>query len=627
MDPNVVHSGTKAAEAVASARLDTVSASGLRDRRPSERRTSFVNRAQVFASGLSPLSTVASPKEDSAVEEEEDAVVVAQAKEDDINKPVIHNNSPIAYPPTAASTPLAYERSNPFSLPFEGSGLTPGTTPGTLTPALTRMNEPLIETEPRAERHTIRLASSFLSFLTCGWADGTPGTIIPHLEVAYKLSHFKVSTLFIAGAIGFGIGTFINEPLMIYTGQFPLASIQRIFIPPPFQRLAHKRLNHSESASVSSGHSVALGRFWTVMFGCLCQILYYTIAVSNPPFGALCFAFCLGGVAISLFSGQMNAYVAGASSKRNQGRELGYLHGSYGVGAFASPLVCQSLLAAGWSWHRFYWTSFGFSFLNVLLMATAFHPTKKEWETDREAGLLAHELEQRGGPQAAEGQRSAPAGEVEMQAPGTEARSKSGGTKPKSTMQLALRMPYVWLFMAFLGFYTGSETTTGGWIVTYLLKQRNADPDTVGYVASGFWGGLACGRIVLGHASPYIGIRREKHLVHLYIVLSLVMTFIIWFVPSFIGNAVCAAMIGLFLGPIFPTSLSLATKILPKEVHLTALAAMSSVASIGSAIFPFIAGVLASAEGVVSLQPFMCGILGVMGTLWFFFPSRVGMSG
>ncbi|KAG8951798.1 hypothetical protein FRC00_007080 [Tulasnella sp. 408] len=171
MDPNVVHSGAQVAEAVASSRLDTVSVSGLRDRRPSERRSSFVNRAQVFASGLSPLSTVSSSKEDSAVVEEEDVVIAAQAKDEDVNKPATHNNSPIAYPPTAASTPRAYERSNPFSLPVEGPGLTPGTTPGTLTPALTRMNEPLID-EPRAERHTIRLASAFLSFFSCGWADG-----------------------------------------------------------------------------------------------------------------------------------------------------------------------------------------------------------------------------------------------------------------------------------------------------------------------------------------------------------------------------------------------------------------------------------------------------------------------
>lgn len=65
-------------------------------------------------------------------------------------------------------------------------------------------------------------------------------------------------------------------------------------------------------------------------------------------------------------------------------------------------------------------------------MATGFHPTKKEWETDREASLLVHELEQRG-PQAVEGSQTAPAGEIEMQAPGAEAGSKVGRTKPKSS--------------------------------------------------------------------------------------------------------------------------------------------------------------------------------------------------
>jgi len=308
----------------------------------------------------------------------------------------------------------------------------------------------------------------------------------------------------------------------------------------------------------------------------------------------------------------MNAYVAGASH-RTQGRELGNLHGFYGIGAFASPLVCQSLLAAGWSWHRFYWISLGFAMFNALLIIATFHTTPIEFVYEKE---VAMELAARD------------AGAVEMNTPGAESVriAHVGGAMPKSTMRAALRIPYVWLLMAFLMFYTGSETTTGGWIVTYLLRQRNADPNTVGYVASGFWGGLAVGRIVLGHASPYIGLRREKHLVHLYIFLSLAMTLVIWFVPSFLGDAVCASFIGLFLGPIFPTSLSLATKLLPKEVHLTALAAMSSVASAGSALFPFFAGILATTEGAVSLQPFMCGILGMMGALWCFLPSRVSMT-
>ncbi|KAG8911852.1 hypothetical protein FRC00_005712, partial [Tulasnella sp. 408] len=368
---------TPVTETVTPSRLDTP-ASALQDPRTSEPHSSVANRPQISTSNVPALPAVPSTKEDSAMVEEGDAFVAAQAKEDDINTLVNDNKSPITDPSTAALTALEYEPSNPVLTSSKAGSPTPGTTPGTSTPALTTTKEPPIETESRAERHTIRLASSFLSFFSCGWADGTPGTIIPYLEVTYGLSHFKVSLLFIAAAIG-------------------------------------------------------------------------------------------------------NAYVASASLTRRQGQELGYLHGSYGVGAFASPLICQTLLAAGWKWHRFYWTSFGFSLLNALVMITAFHPTKKEWETDREAGLSAQEAEKLALPQTTGGQR---ADDIEMQAQKANTGTKSFRTKPKSTMQLALRMPYVWLFMVFLGLYTGAETTTGGWIVTYLLKQRNANPDTVGYVAS-----------------------------------------------------------------------------------------------------------------------------------------------
>ncbi|QRW27582.1 major facilitator superfamily transporter [Rhizoctonia solani] len=204
--------------------------------------------------------------------------------------------------------------------------------------------------------------------------------------------------------------------------------------------------------------------------------------------------------------------------------------------------------------------------------------------------------------------------------PHRHSRSRSAGER--SAMRMTLTSPIVWIFAIFLCTYTGSETTTGGWIVSFLLKERNADPDTVGYVASGFWGGLAVGRLLLGQMSPYIGLKREKHLVHIYIGVALLMTILVWKVPSFVGNAFCTAIVGFVLGPIFPTSLSLATKLLPTEIHMTALATMSSFASIGSALYPFVTGVLANAKGVAVLQPMMLGILSVMAGLWCFFPTR-----
>jgi fucose permease len=56
-------------------------------------------------------------------------------------------------------------------------------------------------------------------------------------------------------------------------------------------------------------------------------------------------------------------------------------------------------------------------------------------------------------------------------------------------MSTTLRYPFVWVMAFFLLATCGYETTTGGWIVTYMLKVRGADIDKAGYIASGFWGG------------------------------------------------------------------------------------------------------------------------------------------
>ncbi|CAE6422347.1 unnamed protein product [Rhizoctonia solani] len=313
--------------------------------------------------------------------------------------------------------------------------------------------------------------------------------------------------------------------------------------------------------------------------------------------------------------GQYNAFVA---SQKSAGRYLGWLHGFYGVGAFASPLVGQTLLARGWEWPRFFIISVCLGCLNTILIVYTFHTTQQEFQEEKAKAieLLRHE------PEDLElEERTNDGGEtVTPRRPRQRSRSRSAGER--SAMRMTLASPIVWIFAIFLCTYTGSETTTGGWIVSFLLKERNADPDTVGYVASGFWGGLAVGRLLLGQMSPYIGLKREKHLVHIYIGIALLMTVLVWKVPLFVGNALCTAIVGFVLGPIFPTSLSLATKLLPAEIHMTALATMSSFASIGSALYPFVTGVLANAKGVAVLQPMMLGILSVMAGLWCFFPTR-----
>lgn len=89
-----------------------------------------------------------------------------------------------------------------------------------------------------------------------------------------------------------------------------------------------------------------------------------------------------------------------------------------------------------------------------------------------------------------------------------------------------------------------------GWVVEFLIRVRGGKASHVGYVASGFWGGLTLGRIFLADITHRLG---ERRMVMLYVLLSLVVQLIFWFVPNIITNAVMISLLGFFLGPLFPT--------------------------------------------------------------------------
>ncbi|KAF8971545.1 hypothetical protein BDZ97DRAFT_1250063 [Flammula alnicola] len=63
--------------------------------------------------------------------------------------------------------------------------------------------------------------------------------------------------------------------------------------------------------------------------------------------------------------------------------------------------------------------------------------------------------------------------------------------------------------------------------------------------------------------------------------------------------------------------------ILPAEVHMVAMALISSFASLGGAIFPLIAGAILDAKGDQSLTYVTVSLAAAMACLWTLFPSRV----
>ena len=83
--------------------------------------------------------------------------------------------------------------------------------------------------------------------------------------------------------------------------------------------------------------------------------------------------------------------------------------------------------------------------------------------------------------------------------------SDGSGSRLKEAV---LKMPaarVTWLSALFLLGYVGIEVGLGGWIVTFMIRVRNAERFASGMTATGFWLGLTLGRVVLGFVTGRIG--------------------------------------------------------------------------------------------------------------------------
>lgn len=77
----------------------------------------------------------------------------------------------------------------------------------------------------------------------------------------------------------------------------------------------------------------------------------------------------------------------------------------------------------------------------------------------------------------------------------------------------------------------------------------------------------------------------------------------VWVVPSLVENAIAVSFIGLLLGPMYPILMKQSTGILPRWLLTGCLGYIGSIGMAGSAVLPFLTGLLASKFGIASLQP------------------------
>ncbi|KAG6900372.1 hypothetical protein C0993_011722 [Termitomyces sp. T159_Od127] len=325
---------------------------------------------------------------------------------------------------------------------------------------------------------------------------------------------------------------------------------------------------------------------------------------------------------------QANGFVA--SFDTNAEAKMGILHALYGAGALCSPLVAtQFSQQRRWSFH----------YLASLGLATQ---EARWWEEEFRQGSTLTTL--------SECLREI--GQIIPEHPTTEQSSNEDGK-----FRQILSHKTVQLLAFYILIYVGVEVTTGGkvseilaclsligsnvilgWIVTYIIQERHGGPSS-GYISAGFFAGeyqrtqtrrappessplgLMTGRVALLWVNEKIG---ERRVIFFYALLAIGLEFVIWFVPSLIGDAVAVSIVGVLLGPMYPIAMNHAGRVLPRWILTGSIGWIAGFGQAGSAILPFMTGAISNKYGIKSLQPLWVFILSVLD--YFFLTSYVRSS-
>ncbi|MEO8971295.1 MAG: MFS transporter, partial [Ktedonobacteraceae bacterium] len=243
-----------------------------------------------------------------------------------------------------------------------------------------------------------------------------------------------------------------------------------------------------------------------------------------PPFTVLLFMLLPLGFGGAILDAGLNSYIAGLP--RNTAL-LNYLHAFYGTGALLGPIIASGLLAIGFGWNSVYVVWICICIVLGVGVGFAFKGHRKAEneqtvQTERERNVLFS----------------------------------------------ALAMRIVWLGAFFLLFYVGTEVSLGSWSYSFLTEERHGAPLLMGWAVSGYWLGLTLGRLTLARVALNLG---EKRMIQVCIVGVVAGVLLIWLVPLNGVSAIGLCLTGYCLGPIFPTTIALMSRLVPARILPSAI--------------------------------------------------------
>ncbi|MFL5653120.1 MAG: MFS transporter [Ktedonobacteraceae bacterium] len=328
-------------------------------------------------------------------------------------------------------------------------------------------------------------------------------------------------------------------------------------------------------AAFNSGLLVEkLGNRFFLILGVSTFLLSAATLSLMPPFLVVLLMLLPLGFGVAILDAGLNAYIAGLP--RNTAL-LNYLHAFYGAGALLGPIIASTILAIGLGWNSAYVVWVGMSLLLLTGIVLAFKDTT-------------------GTPQGV-----------------VKAEAKS------NVLLTVLRIRIVWVVALFLLFYVGTEVSLGSWSYSFLTEERHGSTLIMGWVVSGYWAGLTLGRLVLARVAQRVG---EKRLIQGCLAGIIVGVLLVWLAPGGAIPAIGLCLTGFSLGPIYPTTIALMSRLVSSRLLASAIGFLASLGSMGAALFPWLAGNLAQFIGLWSLLPYVITLTVIMLCLWIVLQAR-----
>jgi fucose permease len=287
------------------------------------------------------------------------------------------------------------------------------------------------------------------------------------------------------------------------------------------------------AALANSAIHIRFGQRGVGIIAPLFRLIPYLVITFHPPYPVLVVMYILVGFGNGIVDA---AWCAWIGNMANSHEVSGVLQACYALGATVAPLITTAISShsrGGW-WTFYYIMVRGPSsasmylyeclhdmILQVSVSALELGAGTTTFWTQTGAVYLSENPHQKAGEKAT-----------------------SGRTRE------ALKSKLTWFFSLFIFLYVGTEVSIGGWIVVFMTKVRNASTFAGSATATGFWGGMTVGRLVLGFVTSRIGGFRAMLL---YLGLAIAIELVFWLVPNMVVTAVASALLGMILGT-FPRS-------------------------------------------------------------------------